>query len=66
MIEKHKVDVFLVNQKCDACKEGYMTYTGQWISSNPLRYEHRCSKCGSMVTYSAIFPHPEYEYKNKK
>lgn len=62
MLEKHEVKVFLVNQKCDVCKEGYMTYTGVQTYSNPVRYEHKCTKCRALITYENIFPHPEYEY----
>jgi len=62
MIEKHEVKVFLMNQKCDACKKGYMVYTGIQTYSTPIRYEHKCTKCQVMATYNSIFPHPEYEY----
>ena len=63
MIEKRKVEVYLVNQKCDVCKSGFMAYTGKAFSNTAEQaFEHRCNNCSHTTTYKVVFPHPEYEY----
>jgi len=62
VIEKHPVKVVMVNQRCDACKTGYMTPTGITLPSYPPKYEHRCNNCKATTTYESTYPHTEYEY----
>lgn len=64
MMEKNKVDVYMINQRCDVCKTGYMFYIGVSYNANGTSYEHRCNneECKRTTTYPVVYPHPEYEY----
>ncbi len=63
MIEKRKVEVYLINQRCDVCKTGFMVYTGSaFMNASGQACEHKCNSCKNTTTYKQVYPHPEYEY----
>lgn len=56
---KQEVRTFVVNYKCDTCKEGYMFPTGIALMSNPAQYPHKCNFCGIEKTFRGI-KYPKY------
>ena len=60
---KTKVQAYRVTKRCDSCKVGLMTSTGNAFSNSVARYaEHRCTKCGVIETYKNV-KYPYITYK---
>lgn len=61
IIKKYKIPVE-VNYLCDDCG-GVVLPTGMVLTSDPLQYQHECSKCGKQYTFREAYPHIVYEDK---
>ena len=49
MEKRTKVDTYLVELICDKCGEGEMLPDGIAKPTSPMKYEHKCTKCGHTV-----------------
>ena len=51
-----------VRYMCDDCG-GDVLPTGVVLTSDPLKYEHECSKCGKKYTFTEAYPYMVNEYR---
>ena len=61
IIKKYKMPVE-VNYLCDDCG-GTVLPTGIVLTSDPLKFQHKCSKCGKIYNFTESYPHIVYEDK---
>lgn len=63
MIRENWVEVktYKATAYCDKCKEGKMVPTGILKTSNPPKYEHKCTECGRFRNFRE--PYPIIRYK---
>ena len=51
-----------VNLRCPKCNDGFMHRSNDGVLlSNPPKYEHKCSKCGTVLHLTEVYPKLEYE-----
>lgn len=46
-----------INQQCDKCKTGVMLPNGVVYMEEPKRYEHKCTHCDNVQSYSIRYPY---------
>lgn len=63
MEEKREVVPLKVVYKCDRCKQGEMTPTGQAFTLNNVQFEHVCSICGFRKSLPEQYPKIIFEEK---
>jgi hypothetical protein len=51
-----------VQYKCDVCG-GNVIPTGEVLTSDPLKYKHKCNKCNKEYTFKEIYPYTVNEYR---
>ena len=55
---KKKVQTYRVDYRCDICGEGFYRPTGEVYPAYPMRYAHKCNKCGAqMVVTGRTYPY---------
>ena len=62
IIKKYKIPVEL-HYYCDDCKTVEVESTGHVLTSNPLKYVHKCPKCGKEYWLEQGYPCIVYEDK---
>ena len=61
MEEKVLARAFIIKMKCPKCNEGYMEQSTRMYPTNPVKYEHMCTKCGHIDAFNKIYPTVEFE-----
>lgn len=61
-IIKKYVQPVEIRYACDDCG-GDVLPTGKVLTSCPLQYEHKCSKCDKEYIFRESYPRIEYEYR---
>ena len=56
--EKHKVNTYEIDFKCDVCGRGWYRPTGEVYPTYPLKFLHKCNFCGAeMIVEEYTYPY---------
>ena len=63
-----EVSSFRVDFQCEFCSVGVMQATGlqvpAMIPGDPIKYQHKCSKCNDTASLENIYPYVAYTNKD--
>jgi hypothetical protein len=51
----------MVSLRCANCRDGEMRSTNVVQPTDPMRYLHRCTRCGAEEALHAVYPALRYE-----
>lgn len=58
--ETYNVKTVVTQYRCDQCGFDYVKFTGMTFTSNPPRYQHKCSHCGFLIELLSRYPLTRY------
>ena len=62
-----KAKLIFVRKKCDKCGEGFMVnVNGVAYPTAPMKFPHKCNKCGNEESYVRRYPHLEVVLKDEQ
>lgn len=63
---RYEVKTVEVRKKCPECGKGYLISTDKIKFGEPLKFEHKCDKCGHKEYLACTYPYTKYEYREIK